>query len=258
MKKSRLDFLMERLNAESYFSRFTIRKKDSSLVFKEGNVQSFVMLQHVNNWGELWIQPFYCKRYDIVHKWYEKISFKRLSDLRYFFTIGFVEPKLKGFWFEFDEEKIYSNDFYQDFRDTIIDSMENLIVKRFPTLQDIYDYKVAPVLEGRGEFPDAGDDWMFENAAMTKIVAPENYQKVISLIKEKADYLVNSPHRVSELNVKRYINRLDEIFKYLDSIDLEASKYPPLPATLIHNEINVSKDRFGAYDSYLPLNSDNK
>lgn len=57
-------------------------------------------------------------------------------------------------------------------------------------------------------------------------------------------------------------SRLDFLMERLnaesDSIDLEASKYPPLPATLIHNDINVSKDRFGAYDSYLPLNSDNK
>lgn len=249
MEKRTFNFLFDRLLSEEYFSDYKIGRSNSSLVLKMRDSKLFVILEHWYEHGIYNVNPMYGKRFELLHRWKEKICFRKLSDQRNDSTVIFVEPELKtegNFgYYSFDFQQPTFEDDYQHFKNTLINSMEELIVKRFPTLTEVYDYLVRPALNGETEFPCTGGDWIMTWAALTKIVAPAEYEKVTQLIKKRAYDLVFAPNRIPEINVSYYYPRLDEIFAYLDHIDFSnPSHLPPVPNSIVYNGKGIFEDEF--------------
>ena len=79
--------------------------------------------------------------------------------------IGGVE-----FFFFLESRKDYNKD---------LDAMHNEVVKnakmvfsKFSTLNDIYDFKILPVIRGEKELPDGSFGWVIEDLILSRIVAP--------------------------------------------------------------------------------------
>ena len=94
--------LIDLLTDEPFYSDFKFRKRDKSFIKK--TEFGFEALSLENYWigydlkrdkEALVIQPLYLKRFDILHKWFEKFSFKTLSDQRDNYSIGF-DGKMLG------------------------------------------------------------------------------------------------------------------------------------------------------------------
>ncbi|UFH58047.1 hypothetical protein [Sulfurovum mangrovi] len=100
---------------------------------------------------------------------------------------------------------------------------------KYRSLENLYAALIVPVLEGKKEFPDVGADWIFEYLTLTKLVDRAKYEKVKELILDRIDFLLYRRSRYPELNIKEYEDKLDEIFEYLEALELEMPPaFPPL------------------------------
>lgn len=80
---------------DEFFENFKLRKKDSSIIkqnssgFEKVELQNWIDTNHSVSEKGLVILPVYSKRFDILHKWFERFSFKTISDQRDTYSIGF-------------------------------------------------------------------------------------------------------------------------------------------------------------------------
>ena len=228
MNKNDVIAMLERLNSESFFSEFKLKKSDKSLIRKFDWGWQRVVLNHYNGFDlgrnglALEVNPEYEIRFTFLHKWFEKFSFRSLSDQRDTYSIGFNENMLGkskhflGFLF-LESRQDYEQD-YEIMKNDILKHASD-VFSGFQTINDLYDYKVDSVLKGKKEFPTSGAEWIFENLLMTRIVNPEQYDYVKKLILEHADKLRYREH--PEPNVTIYYDRVPEIISYLESMPLD-------------------------------------
>lgn len=228
MNKNDVIAMLERLNSESFFSEFKLKKSDKSLIRKFDWGWQRVVLNHYNGFDlgrnglALEVNPEYEIRFTFLHKWFEKFSFRSLSDQRDTYSIGFNENMLGkskhflGFLF-LESRQDYEQD-YEIMKNDILKHASD-IFSSFQTINDLYDYKVDSVLKGEKEFPTSGAEWIFEDLLMTRIVNPVQYDYVKKLILEHADKLRYREH--PEPNVTIYYDRIPEIISYLESMPLD-------------------------------------
>lgn len=228
MNKNDVIAMLERLKSEFFFSDFKLRKSDRSLIRKFDWGWQKIELHHYNGFDSerkdlaLEVKPLYKIRFECLHKWFEKFSFRSFSDQRDTGSISFSEYMLgkskyfHGFLF-LENRKNYEED-YEIMKTDILEHA-SYVFNSFQTINDLYDYKVDSVLEGEKEFPTAGAEWIFEDLLMTRIVNPQKYDDVKKLILEHTDKLRFREH--PEPNVMMYYDRIPEIISYLESMSLD-------------------------------------
>ena len=93
--------------------------------------------------------PTYLKRFEVLHKWFEKYSTIRLVDLRSWGSVGFSDDMVYGKWtfFQFYQDGTNFESEYKKIYEHITTGV-NYLESNFRTLQQLYDYKVKPVLNG--------------------------------------------------------------------------------------------------------------
>lgn len=232
MNKNDVIAMLERLKSEDLFSDFKLRKSSCSLIQRTKWGYRRIDLVHYNGFDlerndlALEVKPLYWVHFECLHKWFEKFSFRSLSDQRNTGSVCFSENMLgkskhfHGFLF-LESRQDYEQD-YEIMKNDILKHASD-VFSSFQTINDLYDYEVDSVLKGKKEFPTSGAEWIFENLLMTRIVNPEQYDYVKKLILEHADKLRYREH--PEPNVTIYYDRIPEIISYLESMPL--NKVPP-------------------------------
>jgi hypothetical protein len=222
-KKEILGKIIELLLADDYFSGFKYRKKDYRLIKKDSQGFYSIGFQFWDSYDlkrdqvAMIVIPAYRRRFDILHKWFEKFSFRTLADQRDSNTIGFIGRMLErqnDFFFLYSECD-FMNDF-ESMRSEILINAAN-VFKQFATLQDLYQYWITPVLNGEEELPGGGADWAFEYLTLCRIVNPEKYDDLKKIVLERVQFL-NDVRR--DPNITEYYHRLGEILEYLESLKL--------------------------------------
>ncbi len=200
------------------FTNFKLRKSDSTIINKQSTGYEKVELQ---NWidtsystgkSELVIHPVYLKRFHVLHKWFEKFSFKAISDQRDAYTIGFDGLMLgKKNEYHFSTTDDVSVD-WESFRTDVVTNA-TYVFNKFNSLEDLYNYLVSPVIAGEKELPNIGADWVFEYLYLTRIVDEKNYGRVKQLILNRIDEMNGR----GEPNIERYYKDISKILEYLEN-----------------------------------------
>lgn len=210
--------VLEQLLTDNYFSEFKSRKRDSRLIKIDKQGFEFIEFQYwdgfdvLRNKRAVVVKPLYLKRFDILHKWFEKYSFKTKADQRDNYSIGFDGSMLgeqNEFYFLLDKD-----DFKKD-----IERLKNEVIKnstnvfnRFDTLQTLFEYQINPILCHQVKLPEIGADWVFEYLKLCKIAQPEKYFNLKDIILKQVQFMKSR----NEPNIIEYYPRLEEIIEYLE------------------------------------------
>lgn len=221
--KELLDRVFFRLKEEDYLRNFKFKRNESEFVhlkedkfYKIGIEHYDTVESHDNPRLGLNLCLYFANRYDILHNWFEKYSMLSLEILRYESSFSYT-PKNLGL----DDKNFFSFD-GDDF-DTAYDSFLNEIItgadyffNRVNSLKKCYENYIVPAIEsGSSVLPDEGSQWVLKYLALAKIVAPENYALIKSLIMERVDYMIKR----NEPNIILYKDTMPEICAFLESID---------------------------------------
>ena len=170
--------MMEKVASDPFFVQYGIKKSDHSIICKSEKGWKQVRFDYYNSYDRsrddlaLRVRPVYEIRFHILHKWFEKYCQRSISDQRTDDSIGFTNDMIGGveFFFFLESRKDYNKD---------LDAMHNEVVKnakmvfsKFSTLNDIYDFKILPVIRGEKELPDGSFGWVIEDLILSRIVAP--------------------------------------------------------------------------------------
>lgn len=229
-KEERIDFkqkVIDALLTQPIFEGFKYIKADEAIVKKtKFGYQKVPMYFHWESYSkEKQALAFtimhigYYIRFDVLHKWFEKYSFKTLKDQRGSYSIG-VAAFMLGFKepsFPDSYDFVYSG---EDFEENLAKMVKDIVeiatyfFNKYKSLEDLYEALIVPVLEGKKELPNGGADWIFEYLTLTKMIDNKNYNILKNMIyKERIN-----PH---EPNIARYYDKLDEIFEYLEALEVE-------------------------------------
>lgn len=223
MHKEILNDIVEIFKEDSFFENFTFRKKDSSFIQKNKKDYKCIELQYYAGVDRsrdelaLEIHPITMIRFDILHKWFEKYSFKTLADQRSNSTYMYYDPvnmavKRDNYCFVYSRAN-FIEDVNNLKKDIITDA--TFVFNNLNTLDKLYQYLVEPILNNQTKLGTGGADWIFEYLTLCKIVKPENYNLLKAIIMKHIEYL----YREGEPNVSTYYPKLDEIFGYLESLN---------------------------------------
>ena len=202
--------IVERLKTESFLSGFKFRKRDSSFLKQDGDLRQSIELDHWSKYGLLIIYPIYGVRFDILLKWFEIYSFKTLQDQRDIPSVGFTGNMIgKRDKFAITEDELERG--YAMLRDSLAECTD-MVFLAYTSLQDMYNHEIIPLLEGRKELPDVGADWVFRNLTLTRIVSPDDYERVKELILAQVRFMAGR----NEPNIIEYMPRLDEIISAME------------------------------------------
>ena len=220
--------IIPKLNNEDYFKSFKYRKSDNTLTLKtkEGfNQIEFYSKRTVDKrkgdhsqYGEfaIEIEPVYGIRYNILSKWFEKYSFKSLSDQGNNITImanGIDFNSQKEFYF-LENGKFFNEDYF-NFKKQITDN-SILYFDKYKSVEDYYKFEIIPIFNNQKKILDCGSDWIFEYLTAVKLFDKNRFQEMVSILKKQIEYM-NSRN---EPNVAKYNGKFDEIFDYLYNLDL--------------------------------------
>ena len=221
--KELLDRVFFRLKEEDYLRDFKFKRNESEFVhlkedkfYKIGIDHYDTVESHDNPRLGLNLCLYFTNRYDILHNWFEKYSMLSVEILRYESSFSYT-PKNLGL----DDKNFFSFD-GDDF-DTAYDSFLNEIItgadyffNRVNSLKKCYENYIVPAIEsGSSVLPDEGSQWVLKYLALARIVAPENYALIKSLIMERVDYMIKR----NEPNIILYKDTMPEICAFLESID---------------------------------------
>lgn len=214
--------IVEELTQQDFFSDFKFRKRDSTLYLKTKEGKQFIELDHWRDayTSSLVIYPIYGVRFDILHRWFEKFSFKQLQIQRDSSSIAFTGNMLSQqdkFFFKMNKEGHL--DFFENFKITLIKCSE-YVFSTYSSLVNLYNKTIQPILDGNASLPDVGADWIFIYLTVCKIISPSNYLRLKRIILSQVEFM----YARGEPNVKMYYNRKDEILRYLENLDLKIDK----------------------------------
>lgn len=216
--------ISEYLLKDPFFHDFKLRKSDSSLIQKTdyGNkkltLQTWFERNTENGKNDVIIQPIYSVRFDILHKWFEKYSFKTIQDQRDNYTIGY-QGSMLGEKDEYKFQKVNKIKQYFKFKSFKKDIIKNssFVFRNINSLNYFYKIAVQPVILNKKPAPDVGADWVFEYLLCTKIVDKQNYNLAKKVILERVEEM----HSRKEPNIEIYYEKLDEILVYLENEDVK-------------------------------------
>lgn len=201
---------VEHLKAEPFFNGFKFRKRDSSFLKQRGDLRQSIELDHWIKDGLLIIYPIYMVRFDILLKWFEPYSFKTLQGQRDNPSVAFCGNMLgKRDKFAITEKEFERG--YAMLRDSLMECT-NMVFSAYTSLQEMYNLEIIPLLEGKKQLPDIGADWVFRNLTLTRIVSPNDYERVKELILAQVRFMVGR----NEPNIIEYMPRFDEIISAME------------------------------------------
>lgn len=215
--------ILPRLQNEEYFSSFKFLKSKNT--FRQKTEFGFYDIQlylhksyDLKREGQaLEIHPIYGVRFDITMKWFEKFSFKSLSDQRNnptVFTDGAGVNSFSKFYF-LDSGQDFNSDFL-NFRKAVTSISESYFSK-YKTLNDYFLHDVLPILNREREMRDGGADWIFEYLTAVKLCDVERFDEMTAMLKNQIEFMRNR----NEPNVTEYYEKFDIIFKELKNSDLK-------------------------------------
>lgn len=216
---TKFEKIIELLKEDSFFNDYTFRKRDSSFVHKFEGGERRIEFRKWTDFIAMSVEPQFAVRFDFVHKWFEKFSFKTLRDQRDACTVGGWTRKYGCFpVYNFKHD---GNNFLEEFNKLkeTIKICAGQFFNEYRTPEDVYVRDILPILEGRAELPGSGANWLFWYLTICKVVAPENYDRLKAMSIEQAKVLVS--RKYPEPNMERYYDRLDEILGYLDSLSVD-------------------------------------
>ncbi|MDE5793771.1 MAG: hypothetical protein K2I08_03530 [Muribaculaceae bacterium] len=210
------DKIASELLEDSYFHNFKYRKRDSSLIQKASYGIYIIKLEHWNCLNiSLTIRPHYGVRFEVLSSWFEKFSFKKLTDQRNGWYVGFngrMLEKQNTYEFPYYETGQFYKDELRKLRDDIIECSQ-YVFDEYATLEKAYQNKITPILEGTQKLPNVGADWFFENLTLCKILHPEKYEELKEIHLRHAKEMNNK----EEPNMSIYYPRLKEILSYMEN-----------------------------------------
>lgn len=197
-----------------FFSGYKFRKRDSSFFLKTKGGKQIIELDHWTDAAKssLVIYPIYGVRFDILSKWFEKFSVKKIQDQRDRASIAFSGNMLSlqdKFYFRLDKNG-YSDDF-NNFR-VNLEKCAMYVFAEYSSLDKLYDRTILPILNGNANLPDVGADWIFIDLALCKLVNPTNFYKLKQIILSH----VKKMYDRKEPNILDYYDQLEHIFHYLE------------------------------------------
>jgi hypothetical protein len=83
---------------------------------------------------------------------------------------------------------------------------------KFSTLQDLYNFQIIPILNGKKDLPNVGADWVFETLKLCNIVSPENYEVLKECILKQVEVMNNR----GEPNITEYYPILNNILQDIE------------------------------------------
>ena len=221
--KELLDRVFFRLKEEDYLRDFKFKRNESEFVhlkedkfYKIGIEHYDTVESHDNPRLGLNLCLYFANRYDILHNWFEKYSMLSLEILRYESSFSYT-PKNLGLddmnFFSFDGDDFETA--YDSFLNEIITGADYFF-NRVNSLKKCYENYIVPAIESSSSvLPDEGSQWVLKYLALARIVAPENYALIKSLIMERVDYMIKR----NEPNIILYKDTMPEICAFLESID---------------------------------------
>lgn len=217
---TKFDIIVAKLKNEPFLDNFSFRKRDSSFIYKFDGGCMRIELEHWSKWGEVCIRPGFFLRFDFVHKWFEKFSFKDILVQRDNFVVWFQGES-------FGPKSIFSfSDNVKDYEREYIELLELLkkgstyVFNKYRTPEDVYTNDILPIIKGEKCMPQGGIDWFFEYLTICKVVAPENYKQLKALLMEHAHWRMTH-YSFPEPNMAMYYDRLNEILEYLESLSVD-------------------------------------
>ena len=187
-------------------------KRKTDFGFYKIEIEIFKTVDSERNELAICLKPIFCIRFDELSKWFEKYSFKTISDQRNNGQVYF-EGLTKKEYLLVESGKNFKSD-YKLFKDSLEKDAE-LIFSKYKTLNDYYNLEVSPILENKKEMNDNGADWIFEMLHATKIIEPNRYSELKEKIKKRIEFMA----KINEPNISQYMAKLDEIYN-----DIEKSK----------------------------------
>ncbi len=215
--------ILSKIQNENFFQNFKFIKKDISFRQKtEFGLYKVEFYLHNNSYDlgrqteALEVFPVYGVRFDILSKWFEKFSFKTISDQRNNCNImidGSMLNKDKVFYF-LNTKNEFENE-YSNFKKSVIEICSNYFSK-YKSLNDYYEIEIIPVLNGNSKMNDVGADWIFEYLTAVKLCDFSRFDEMITILKRQIDFM-NSR---GEPNIAMYNEKFDQIFQYLRNVSL--------------------------------------
>lgn len=217
MRKVDVKCFINLIQEKSFLEDFKFRNRDTSLIKK--TKQGFEMIEfqiwenkeqlYSNNNFSVIVKPLYLKRFNVLHKWFERFSFKSIIDQRDNYSIGFDGGQLKGR----DEFILNEENFENDFKllKKNVEKNSKLVFNKFRDIEDIYDYSIKPLLSREANFPNVGADWIFEYLSIVKIVNEEELETFNNILYPH----ITEMYQKKEPNIIEYYSRYNEILSYL-------------------------------------------
>ncbi len=205
--------IVEELQGDFFFNEFKFRKKNNMFIKKDNNGFEAIEIQHWDGYDldrdsrALVIKPLYMKRFNVLHTWQDKFSFKSKTDQNNNYSIIF-----DGESFNKQEDYFFPAD-DSDFRQTLgvmkkdITNNASAFFDMFSSLKNLYNYLILPILDSKASLPDSGADWIFEYLILSKVVDPPRYSKLKSAILNQVEIL----NKRGEPNVTEYYPKLNDI-----------------------------------------------
>ena len=204
---------------DPYFAEFKFSKRDKVIYKRFNGIKHYIALRTWPSYDtpdQLVISPIYLVKFDVVLKWFRRFSVRSIQDQRDSFDEGCSGSQLSK-QDEFTFNKNGSN--YDSEIKNLIDTMIyccKIVFVVYDSLEGYYDMDIIPLLNREWEIPQVGGDRVFKYLALCKLVAPENYEKLKSIIVPQFERL----YKRGEPNVKYYYPRLNEILSYLENNDI--------------------------------------
>lgn len=237
------DKITNDLKKDSFFNDFTFIKKQSTFYKKFDGKKLFIELGHWQDFppSAINIYPMYCVRFEILHRWFERFSFRDVESLRRDDSFG-----MDGIGMS-DQETFYIDPKGPNYEEELKALSEALkrnatyFFTKYDSLQALYEELVRPILEGKRELQTHGSDWIFELLALCLLVKSDSYQK----LKEILVMHIEKMYKRGEPNIVKIYDKLNDMFEFLESTDLEkeAKKRCSNKIKTIKND-NVSKSKY--------------
>ena len=222
MQEISIDKILKDLSKHDYFLGFKFRKRDCSFIKKNKNESEIIELQYwkgydlSRDYQSIVIKPLHLKRFNILHKWFEKFSFKSIQDQRDNYSISFDGRMLNSkeeFHFLLNG-KDYNDDFQLLITNLIKDS--EYVFDKYKEINSLYEHFVLPVFNETKELPINGADWIFEYLTLTKIIEPHRFESLYKILKRHTFEM----YKNQEPNLIEYYEQFDEIIDSLRNLKL--------------------------------------
>ena len=221
--KELLDRIFGMLKEEDCLKDFKLKRSESAFIRRKNSGFDQIGFGHyvtVKSHSEpdlgLNLRLYFTTRYDILHTWFERYDMYHIESLRSESSFWYT-PKNLGLddmnFFSFDGDDFETA--YNSFLNEIITGTDYFF-NRANSLKKCYENYIVPAIkDGSSALPDYNESWAFIYLALARIVAPENYTLIKSLIIERVDYMIKR----NEPNIILYKDTMPEICAFLESID---------------------------------------